>query len=509
MFFKMKRRKFIYQTSAGLGGLLPVIKQFKEIEISEGPFFSTGIKIGEVTASSAIIWLRLTGSRQPVSRQSPVPRVTYFDETTGDWHPQKYFKEKYKQDRPDREVKVVFPDGYDITNIGGAAPGSNGEVRLLYKKMGASKWNNTNWVAVEEQADYSIHISLIDLEPGAEYEIEAEAKAIGNKTKSASIKGRFKTSWNAEQPHDVQFMVTTCHEYNHQDDPSGRGFKIYKHMQAMHPDFLVHTGDVLYYDHVAKSLPLAKWSWQRMFGLANAVHFYRNTPCYFMKDDHDTWMNDCYPESKNKFMGQFTFQQGVQLFKQQVPMSDKPYRTFRWGKALQVWLMEVREYRSANAMQDGPQKSIWGKAQMEWFKRTFSESDADCKILISPTPIVGPDRPQKKDNHANIGFAYEGKMIREFVATHPNTFIICGDRHWQYVSQDKTTGLMEFSCGPASNEHASGWNKEDVLPEHHYLNIVGGFLGVEVKPNEARPEIVFTHYGVDGEKLYSKRINIQ
>jgi hypothetical protein len=187
MFFKMKRRKFIYQTSAGLGGLLPVIKQFKEIEISEGPFFSTGIKIGEVTGSSAIIWLRLTGIRQPVGRYTPVPKVTYFDETTGDWHPQKYFKEKYKQDRPDREVKVVFPDGYNITNIGGAAPGSNGEVRLLYKKMGASKWNNTNWVAVEEQADYSIHISLIDLEPGAEYEIEAEAKAIGNKAKSASI----------------------------------------------------------------------------------------------------------------------------------------------------------------------------------------------------------------------------------------------------------------------------------------------------------------------------------
>ena len=164
----MKRRKFIYQTSAGLSGLLPVIKQFKGIELSDGPFFSTGIKIGEVTGSSAIIWLRLTGNRQPAGRRSPVPRVAYFDEATGNWHPRKYFKEKYKQDRPDREVKVVFPDGYSITNIGGSAPGSNGEVRLLYKKTGASKWDYTDWVAVDEQADYSTHISLVDLEPGIE-----------------------------------------------------------------------------------------------------------------------------------------------------------------------------------------------------------------------------------------------------------------------------------------------------------------------------------------------------
>ena len=197
-------------------------------------------------------------------------------------------------------------------------------------------------------------------------------------------------------------------------------------------------------------------------------------------------------------MGQFTFQQGMQLFRQQVPMSNKPYRTFRWGKALQVWLMEVREYRSANAMQDGPQKSIWGKEQMEWFKRTFSESDAACKILISPTPIVGPDRPQKKDNHANNGFAYEGKWIREFVASRPNTFIICGDRHWQYASKDHETGLLEFGSGPVSDFHAQGWKPGDVRPEHRFLRVKGGFLQVRVFREGEKPCIQFNHHDVDG-----------
>jgi alkaline phosphatase D len=66
---------------------------------------------------------------------------------------------------------------------------------------------------------------------------------------------------------------------------------------------------------------------------------------------------------------------------------------------------------------------------------------------------------------------------------------------------------MEFSCGPGSDQHASGWNKDDVLPEHQYLNIVGGFLGVEVKRESGEPTIRFTHYSVDGKKLFMKHFS--
>ncbi len=367
--------------------------------------------------------------------------------------------------------------------------------------------DGNRWVAVNETTDYCARLKLNNLQPGSEYEIKVEAKPLQKKEITALVNGRFRTAALAGASKDVKFMVTTCHEYMHQDDPDGKGFKIYKHMQALNPDFLVHTGDVVYYDKLAKDLPLAQWHWQRMFGLSGCVDFYRQVPCYFMKDDHDTWMNDCYPGWNNKFMGNFTFEQGVQVFKQQNPCGEIPYRTFRWGKDLQVWLMEGREYRNSNDMKDGPDKSIWGVTQMEWFKRTFDASDATYRILISATPIVGPDRPQKKDNHANSGFATEGKAIKKFLEGKKNVFVACGDRHWQYVSKDLATGLMEFSCGPASNEHAEGWKKDEILPEHRYLNIVGGFLGVEVKATGEQPGIAFTHYSVDGEKLYTEHFS--
>jgi len=45
---------------------------------------------------------------------------------------------------------------------------------------------------------------------------------------------------------------------------------------------------------------------------------------------------------------------------------------------------------------------------MKWLQRTLLESDADFKILISPTPMVGPDDTTNRDSHANIGgFQYE------------------------------------------------------------------------------------------------------
>ena len=154
---------------------------------------------------------------------------------------------------------------------------------------------------------------------------------------------------------------------------------------------------------------------------------------YFEKDDHDTWFNDSYRGIETSFMGEFTFDQGLEVFRQEMPIKDKTYRTFRWGKDLQIWLVEGRDYRSPNTMLDGPDKTIWGKVQLEWFKKTVKESDATFKLLISPTPLIGPDRSSKNDNHSNKGFFYEGEQIRKFISKQSNMYVICGDRHWQYI----------------------------------------------------------------------------
>ena len=154
--------------------------------------------------------------------------------------------------------------------------------------------------------------------------------------------------------------------------------------------------------------------------------------------------------------------------------------------------------RSPNRTPDGPGKTIWGETQKKWFFDTVRASDATFRVLVSPTPLVGPDRGKKNDNHANEGFTHEGNQLREFISSQKDMYVVCGDRHWQYVSVHPDSGVREYSCGPTSEVHAGGFKEENRSSMHQYLNIRGGFLSVTIERAGAEPRAVFRHHGVDG-----------
>jgi alkaline phosphatase D len=213
--------------------------------------------------------------------------------------------------------------------------------------------------------------------------------------------------------------------------------------------------------------------------------------------------DDVYPAYGS--YGELTFEDGLKIWKENAPVRDKPYRTFRWGKDLQIWLVEGREFRSPNPIPDSQEKTIWGRGQKNWFVDTLTASDATFKILFSPTPVVGPDREKKSDNHANESFQTEGNWLRDFLSAQKNTFVVNGDRHWQYVSVDGKTGLTEFGSGPVSDAHAQGWDQEDLRGEHRFLRVKGGFLGIKVERNASLPMITFTHYDTKGNMVHEER----
>lgn len=226
----------------------------------------------------------------------------------------------------------------------------------------------------------------------------------------------------------------------------------------------------------------------------------RSTSSYWLKDDHDTLTDDSWPGMQ---AGELTFAEGQEIFRQQAPIGDRSYRTFRWGRDLQIWFTDGRDFRSPNKLPDGPEKTIWGAEQKAWFKRTVQESNATWKLLISPTPLVGPDRPNKNDNHSNAGFAHEGNEIREWIKAHvpDNFFVICGDRHWQYHSVHPTSGTQEFSVGAASDAHAGGTPGEN-RNYHRYHRVKGGFLSVELRTDGPQSSIAFQLRDVDGAVVY-------
>ncbi len=289
-------------------------------------------------------------------------------------------------------------------------------------------------------------------------------------------------------PARVVFTVVTGADWETMDHPDGQ--KIYPHMAALSPNFFAHTGDVVYYDHMdpyASHIDLARFRWHRMYATPRVRDFHNRVAAYFMRDDHDSWQNDCWLGQPNE-MGNFTLEQGQWVFREQTPMSSLTYRTVRWGKDLQVWFTEGRDYRSPNPMPDGPDKTIWGKQQMAWFESTVAESDATFRILVSPTPIVGPDHTGKLDNHSNVNFAYEGDILRRFLSRQ-GMIVVCGDRHWQYASKDATTGLLEYGSGSTTDAHSANVHNED-LSMIKYVNGIGGFLSVTIEREDGIPRAV-------------------
>ena len=155
-------------------------------------------------------------------------------------------------------------------------------------------------------------------------------------------------------------------------------------------------------------------------------------------------------------------------------------------------------------MVDGPEKTIWGREQKAWLEQTLVASNATWKLLISPTPIVGPDRGTKHDNHSNADFNHEGDEIRRWFQSHvpDNFFVVCGDRHWQYHSVHPKTGLTEFACGPACDAHAGGSPGEDKA-WHRFHRVKGGFLTVSVAGDAAQSTLTFQHRDVLGNEVHT------
>ena len=424
--------------------------------------FANGIKIGEVTDTSAVLWTRLTENPEPTNQT-----------------------EKWTKENPNWTV-----------------PGLEGKVTFTIDKKIKDGWAfQTQFLPATADNDFCVQYEFTQLDPSTTYRVLAVGPWVSGVEENVKTSATFTTAPAPSSEAPLTFTVSTCQEFELRDDPAN-GHKIYQSMAALNPSFFVQTGDTLYYDRkepLAKNIDLARYRWGRMYGLPFQKEFHRHTPSYWMHDDHDVLKNDAWPGQN---YGDLTWEQGLKVWREQIPQSEKPFRTFRWGKNLQIWLPEGREFRSPNKMKDGPEKTILGKEQWAWLEKTMRESDATFKLYLSATPVVGPDRGGKNDNHANQGFQHEGQRLRKFLNSIPGCFVINGDRHWQYHSIDSETGLNEFGCGPASDSHAGGWNQKNKLPEHQFLRVKGGFASIKITPESA----TVTHHDVDGKPVHTTTI---
>lgn len=392
------------------------------------------------------------------------------------------------------------------------------------------------WLEAKASSDFIVKSKIENLEPATRYFYRLEFGRGQNNTRTGPIR-TFRTNPGKTMREPLSLVVVTGMNYAFfQNGPRGDGERAYsgpdkelgypalKSILDLDPDYFIGTGDNVYYDHpvdLAATTPESmRKKWHEQFVQPRFVELFARIGTYWEKDDHDHRFND----NDNTGDRLPSSELGTRIFREQVPVVEpgKPdrvtYRTYRMSKDLQIWLLEGRDYRSPNRMEDGPQKTIWGLHQKEWLKRTLLESDAAFKLIISPTPLVGPDDATKRDNHTNIGgFRHEAKEFFEWALQNEmldnGLYFVCGDRHWQYHSVHPA-GFEEFSTGALVDANSRmGVNPGDpkgtdpegkIQQPYTSTEPSGGFLNVRIQPEiggGARAE--FRFYDENGVLLYS------
>ena len=229
------------------------------------------------------------------------------------------------------------------------------------------------------------------------------------------------------------------------------GYSIFKSMQSLSPDFFIANGDMIYADGACpiqgpivtnstnnqtitwtnipgnfKSIadPSVDWNnvtevrsiflehWKYNRNDTYFKEFLSNVSMYSQWDDHEI-INDFgskWPDwnlfSTDREGYPNIVKEGTNAFLYYSPVgSDNNnnnatenvsdthiYRSFNWGKDLDLFIIDARSYRSQNHIADTPEnnKTMLGEEQLQWLKQELSNSNATWKLISSDVPISIP-----------------------------------------------------------------------------------------------------------------------
>lgn len=223
------------------------------------------------------------------------------------------------------------------------------------------------------------------------------------------------------------------------------GFPIFAAIRALEPDFFIGLGDMIYADNVCEPIgryqneqlagdfPPATsladyWAhWRYAWGEPQLAALRRQTGYFGIWDDHEV-VNDFGPLNDTRqeapYTGQNLLPIGLQAFLDYNPVDpaaitpQRLYRSLRWGRHLEIFILDNRQYRDANFEpdDDASPKTMLGREQVAWLKAGLAASDATWKLIVTSVPMsipTGSAGAGGRDGWANFEQAggYERELL--------------------------------------------------------------------------------------------------
>jgi len=349
-----------------------------------------------------------------------------------------------------------------------------------------------------------------------------------------SAVGHFDTAPAQGQAKTIRFSITGDQDASTLPGgttPYWNDFGVWRKIKAEGNNFNVLMGDTIYSDSevpgvggvagTAVTVP-QKWAKYRLNLAMKPWANVRGATSYYAHWDDHEFIND-FARSQNAFpevggnveaSGEQVYKNGVKAFRNYNPITYSKqngiYRTFRWGRNLQVFFLDERSFRSAKADYGGqcdnppgsgkpdlaptapessrllfstiapqlktppppacvaaindPNRTMLGQRQREVFEKAIEKSTATFKVIMNEVPIqqfyaLPYDRWE--------GYAAERIQLLSFLRDHVrNAVFLTTDVHANMVNDARlqtleaggpvNSGVTEVTTGPVATKTYAG-----------------------------------------------------
>jgi alkaline phosphatase D len=329
---------------------------------------------------------------------------------------------------------------------------------------------------------------------------------------SRSQVGTFRTAPRRKSKKTVKFAVTGDADgaFNPATgQPAYNRFEVYRRVAAARNDFNVNLGDVIYSDSAVPGVPVAltlpdKWAKYRLnLSYPNLRLVRAKAGLYSHWDDHEFVDDFSIPQYGNAL-----YESGKKAFLDYDPVKFSSklglYRSFRWGKNLEIFFLDERSFRSLSAEADpacrnpatgqpdplpqlpprlrtsvipnpafanfptaaqcqavlnDPNRTMLGAAQLAKFQNAVKRSKATFKVIMNEVPIqkmyfVPYDRWEgyNVERESLLRFLQANVKNVVFITTDLHATLINDVRYTTFPEEggSKDTGMLDFVTGPVA-----------------------------------------------------------
>ena len=361
----------------------------------------------------------------------------------------------------------------------------SGPVRVLLAQQPPGSAIVTRDSVASTRNDLAVAIRVSGLRPGTRYSYSFSQR------RQVSAVGRFVTAPASATSSAIRFALSGDADATAgtSGKPAFNAFQVYGRMAAERNDFNINLGDTIYSDSEVGGAPVArsaaeKWRKYRLgLRLDGLGVLRRSAGLYSHWDDHE-FIND-FSRAEN---GDAIYAAGMKAFRDYSPVTYSAatglYRTFRWGRHLELFFLDERSFRSSKATTacsgdlaptapqavrnafatlapglrnpvspsciaaiDDPSRTMLGARQYTAFTKAIAASKATWKVIVNEVPIqqyyaLPYDRWE--------GYAAERERLLRFLqANVKNVVFLTTDSHANLVNEvrSKTLGGAPVSYG--------------------------------------------------------------